>query len=78
MFSTKRKEKEAKNVCPKRGSLIRSYFQTIKKTDSQKQIDDIIRITELENKVRKLENEKDQLRRQIANLTKKNAELIQD
>ena len=38
----------------------------------------MIRITELENKVRKLENEKDQLRKQTANLTKKNAELIQD
>ena len=78
MFSTKRKEKEAKNVGPKRGSLITSYFQTIEKTDSENRIDNMIRITELENKVRKLENEKDQLRRQIANLTKKNAERIQD
>ena len=78
MFSTKRKEKEAKNVRPKRGSLITSYFQTIEKTDSENRIDNMIRITELENKVRKLENEKDQLRRQIANLTKKNAERIQD
>ena len=74
----KEKKKEAKNVCPKRGSLITSYFQTIKNTDSQNQIDNIIRITELENKVRKLENEKDQLRRQIADLTKENAELVQD
>ena len=75
---SKRKQKlEKSSTCPKIDGLITCYFEPIEKSESQKKIDMMIRTTELENRVKKLKNEKLQLTNEISNLTKRNTELSQ-
>ena len=72
---SKRKQKLEKSTCPKRDGLITSYSKPTEKSESQKKIDMMIKITELENRVKKLKNEKLQLTKEISNLTRRNTEL---
>ena len=74
---SKRKQKHEKSTCPKRNGLITSYSEPIEKSESQKKIHMMIRITELENRVKKFENEKLQLTKEISILTKSNNDLSQ-